>query len=480
LKKALFAAEGGIQEAMYRMRLPPSDPAAPLTDEGDTACTATADPVVVGLAVPSLSSGISNNWTYNPFSSPVCSWTYSGNSAIGYGNYFGGNPGTPPGDLDSAGRRFRFCAAGDTSAYCTSSTYAHKNGNQLASANITNTVSDARSYTVTVAPVVGYVGTCWQYVDQFGTPLPLAGSPVPPPCAVGAVPNNPMYKVTSIGTAKNSQKVLSTMIRRFSVNPQPDGTLTANTNVKVQSAAAVIDGRNHNCDGNNPLDENSKKAATAPEGVSAPCPPGDPTNICINHDSNLVCAAGAGDACKGPSLPFPSTIGELLLGHPYKNDTSPPPTQARLAEIDTFNAYLESIKVTPAQAPPKTGPPFRGILYVDGDYEMPPDGSTGVLIVHHRNQQGQNGCTNPAGCDVANLGNFNGGTFKGLIIADKINKINGNAQIIGAIFGFGSTVDGVNVDDITGTPNIKYSKCVLDGLNQDFPFQIVKGTWHEQ
>jgi hypothetical protein len=179
-------------------------------------------------------------------------------------------------------------------------------------------------------------------------------------------------------------------------------------------------------------------------------------------------------------LPFPSTIGELLLGHPYKNDTSPPPTQARLAEIDTFNAYLESIKVTPAQAPPKTGPPFHGILYVDGDYEMPPDGSIGVLIVHHRNQQGQNGCTNPAGCDVANLGNFNGGTFKGLIIADKINKINGNAQIIGAIFGFGSAADGVNVDDITGTPDIKYSKCVLDGLNQDFPFQIVKGTWHEQ
>src|SRR3989304_5523753 len=245
LKKALFAAEGGIQEARYRMRLPPPAPAAPLTDEGDTACTATAHPVVVGLAVPSLSSGISNNWTYNPFSSPVCSWTYSGNSAIGYGNYFGGNPGTPPGDLDSAGRTLRFCAAGDTSAYCTSATYSHKMGNALANANITNTVSDARSYAVTVAPVVDYVGTCWQYVDQFGTPLPLAGSPVPPPCAVGAVPNNPMYKGTSIGTAKNSQKVLSTMIRRFNVNPNPDAPLTANSDVEVTSASAVVDGRKH-------------------------------------------------------------------------------------------------------------------------------------------------------------------------------------------------------------------------------------------
>jgi Tfp pilus assembly protein PilX len=244
LKKAFFAAEAGIQEAMYGMRLGPSS----YSYEGSPACSATADPVVVGfvqggvLGVPSLSSGISNNWTYNSFSSPVCSWTYSGNSAIGYGNYFGGNSGTPPGDLDSAGRRFRFCAAGDTSAYCTSATYSHKSGNQLANSNITNTASDARSYTVTVAPVVGYVGAGWQYVDQFGSPLPLAGSAVA--CADGAIPINPMYKVTSVGTAKSSQKVLSTMIRRYNINAQPDGTITANTNIDIKSAAMVVDGRN--------------------------------------------------------------------------------------------------------------------------------------------------------------------------------------------------------------------------------------------
>src|SRR3990172_12110845 len=42
LKKAFFAAEGGIQEAMYRMRLPIT-----LTNES-TACSGTADPVVIG------------------------------------------------------------------------------------------------------------------------------------------------------------------------------------------------------------------------------------------------------------------------------------------------------------------------------------------------------------------------------------------------------------------------------------------------
>jgi hypothetical protein len=158
---------------------------------------------------------------------------------------------------------------------------------------------------------------------------------------------------------------------------------------------------------------------------------------------------------------FPSTIGELLLGHPYLNES---PTPARQAEINTFNAYLESIKV--ATGPPENGPPFHGIVYVDGNYTQPPDLSSGILIVHN--------ATN-----TANLGNWNGGTFTGVVIADSINKINGNVTIIGAIYGWGSS-STVEVDITAGTPQIKYSQCVLDGLNQNFPFQIVKGTWHEQ
>ena len=436
LKKAFFAAEAGIQEALYRMRLDP----ASLTDEGDTVCSVTSDPVVVGqqgtpdTSWPNPTSG--NFWQYNPFTTPTaCSWTYSGSSAAGYGNYLGGIAA----NLDSAGRTFKVCAAGDTSAYCTSSTYAHKSGNPLANANLTNSSSDPRSYTVTVAPVVGFVGGCWQYVDQFGAAI---GS-----CA--SVATNPIFKVTSVGTAKSSQKVLSTMIRRFNINPKLDGTVTANTNINVQSAAAVIDGHNFDCNGNNPSDTNSIKAATSPTGASG---------ISVNKPQNLQCTAGTGVAnCGGTSSAFPDTIGALLLG--------PSTTQS---QIDSLNIYLESVKIPPAQAP---GSAFHGILYVDGDYTQPPDGSTGILIVHHRDGSNH---------DVAKLGNFNGGTFKGLIVADKINKINGNAQIIGGIFGFGNAADGVALDDVTGTPNIKYSKCVIDGLPQNFPFQFVPGTWHEQ
>ncbi len=457
LRKAFFAAEAGIQEAMYRMRLDPGS--FPTSIEGTPACSTTADPVVIGQqGTPAFSwanPGDANFWKYNP---PTCSWTYSGENATGYGNYFGGSPA----NLNGAGRTF------------TSSGSVHALGGQLVNADITNTASDPRSYTVTVAPVVGYVGGCWQYVDQFGTPLPGSA------CGLLPSPFNPLLKVTSTGTAKSSQKVLSTMIRRSNINPNPDGTITANTNIDIKSAATVVDGRNYDCNGNPDNSIPGKSAATAPTGVTAPCPPGSPTNICINKPENLQCTAGTGvGSCGGPSQPFPDTIGELLLGHPYKNDT-PPPTQAKLAQIDALNAYLASIKVSPAAAPDKNGSPFHGIVYVDGNYPMPPPNSSGILIVHHRDAYGQNGCTNAGGCDVANLGNFNGGTFKGLIIADSLDKTNGNATIIGAIFGFGAKADGIKIDDVAGTPDIKFSQCILDGLNQYFPFQIVQGTWHEQ
>ncbi len=439
LRKAFFAAEAGIQEAMYRMRLDPSAS----SDEGDTVCSATADPVVIGrqgtpgTTWPNPTNA--NFWYYNPYTTPTAcsSWSYSGSSAAGYGNYFGGTAA----NLDSVGRTF------------TSSGAAHGAGGQLVNSNITNTASDPRSYTVTVAPVVGYVGGCWQYVDQFGAPL---GS-----CAT--VATNPMYKITSTGTARNTQKTLVTMIRRFNISPRLDGTVTANTNIQVQSASAIIDGHNYDCNGNNPSDSNSLNAATSPTGGAG---------IDINKPENLQCTAGAGIAnCGGTSSAFPDTIGELLLGHPYKNDL-PPPTQAQMAQINALNWYLESIKVLPAAAPDKNGPAFHGIVYVDGNYERPPDNSTGILIVHHRDASNH---------DVAVLGNTNSNlTFKGLIIADKVDKINGGAQIIGGVFGFGNTADGVIVDDLTGTPSIMYSKCIIDGLNQNFPFQIVAGSWHEQ
>jgi hypothetical protein len=151
--------------------------------------------------------------------------------------------------------------------------------------------------------------------------------------------------------------------------------------------------------------------------------------------------------CAGTSTPFPSTIGAFLLG----SDPLPAPE-----EVNAFNDYLESIKI----APPGPTSAFHGVVYVDGDYAALPDGSTGVLIVHNATS-------------TAKLGPYNGGTFKGLIIADELD-IEGNADVIGAVVTFASVTAG------QGNPSIRYSKCIMEGLAQNFMLHAVKGTWHEQ
>ncbi len=405
MKLALSAAEMGIQETMYRMRLDP----ATLSDEGDTAYSATADPVVIGKqGTPDTTWADPTNanfWHYNP------SWSYTAGGGYGGGtpgNFLGGNAG----NLDIAGRTF------------TSSGSSHTASGSLVNASLAN----GASYTVTVAPVVGLVGGCWQYVDQRGAPLGSCSPPVAP---------NPMLKVTSTGTSRSAQKTLSTMIQRYKINPKLDGALTANSSVSIQSASAVIDGHNFDCNGNNPSDTGSVKAVTVPSG-STPS---------VNKPQNLQCTAGTGiTKCAGTSTPFPSTIAAYLLG-----------PNAATADINALNEYLDSVKVAPANAPATA---FHGLVYVTGDYAQPPDGSSGVLIVHNATS-------------TATLGNFNGGTFKGLIIADQL-QINGTTQVIGGITTFGTVASG------QGNPSVKYSSCVVAGLPQNFPFEVVRGTWREQ
>ena len=401
-KKAFSAAEAGISEAMYRMGLPTT-----LSTEASVACGPGADPIVVGQQgtrdVSWADPTNANFWHYNP---SACSWTYSGASVAGAGNYVGGTAA----NLNSAGRTF------------TSPGGVHAAGAALAAANLTN----GTTYTVTVAPVVGYVNGCWQYVNQLG--IPLAS------CTV--VANNPMYQVVSVGTSRKIQKTLVVMVQPFGINPTLDGAVTANASVSIQSAAARVDGHNFDCNGNNPSDNGSVKAVTVPSGGT----------VTVNKSQNLQCTAGNGVAkCAGTSTPFPSTIGAFLLG-PGAQSTS----------VDAINAYLDSIKVTPANAPTSA---FQGIVYIDGNYAEPPDGSSGILIVHNATSN-------------ATLGNFNGGTFKGLIIADQV-QINGTAGIIGGLVTFAAATSG------EGNPAIDYSTCTIQRSAQFFPGRLVPGTWHE-
>ncbi|MDE2485089.1 MAG: hypothetical protein KGL32_07565, partial [candidate division NC10 bacterium] len=245
------------------------------------------------------------------------------------------------------------------------------------------------------------------------------------------------------------------------------GAVTANTNVNVQSASASIDGKNHNCDGSPVGTDHNFPAVTVPSGSSITVPP--------HHDDVLQCDVAG--SCGGTSHSFPDSIGALLL----------PPGSPQW-QIDAMHHYLDSIKIDPVAHPEQLPTSaFNGIIYVDGCYQRPPDNSTGILIVHHRYQNGQTSCGNPpstchnaGGCDDASLGPLNSNlTFKGLIIADKIGVSNGDVTIRGGIIGFGNSADNVTIDQFSGHSTIQYSKCVLDGLGQDLPSWIIPGTWHE-
>jgi hypothetical protein len=93
--------------------------------------------------------------------------------------------------------------------------------------------------------------------------------------------------------------------------------------------------------------------------------------------------------------------------------------------------------------------PLSGVTYVElasGDIWQSMDfgNSSGVLIVH-------NSSTNAA------IKNLNSGTFKGLIVADDIEKI--HIQIIGAVIALGSSPSGNCIGN--GSGEILYSSAAL-------------------
>ena len=132
---------------------------------------------------------------------------------------------------------------------------------------------------------------------------------------------------------------------------------------------------------------------------------------------------------------------------------------------------------------------LSGLVYVNGDYGAGEAGGnvvngTGILIVH-------NPLYNPREHDPAdplydaakvsdpryapaNLGNINGGTFHGLIIADKIDKINGTIDVIGSVVSL-SEIDVTIVG--AGTARVLYSCSALTQAANSSPLPPARLAW---
>ena len=111
--------------------------------------------------------------------------------------------------------------------------------------------------------------------------------------------------------------------------------------------------------------------------------------------------------------------------------------------------------------------PFNGLVYLTDDYVGPVqfENSSGVLIVHNKFKTSELQITN--------------GSFKGLIICDRMAKVNGDAQILGAVV---TLCDGEVSTFGNGTAVIRYSSYVLSNLNKfcnNLKKKVSEVSWKE-
>ncbi|MBI1977402.1 MAG: hypothetical protein HYS55_01465 [Candidatus Omnitrophica bacterium] len=223
-------------------------------------------------------------------------------------------------------------------------------------------------------------------------------------------------KITAQGTVNGITKTIIAVVSK-TIPPGAKAAITSEGDMSF-NGNITVDGRDHDASGNltgDPGTYGASSGGTVTQSGSsdiggngiAPSSPANPATI-----------------QQGSSNPFNSP--EELLGVP--------------------SGSLDQYKTA---TPPST--PFNGIVYYTGDSWIAPDlgtesnPSTGILIVH--NATGD-----------ALLKNIHG-YFKGIIIADDIVHINGNATIIGGVIAKTST--GTTGD---GSAEVLYSSSVLEDL----------------
>lgn len=140
------------------------------------------------------------------------------------------------------------------------------------------------------------------------------------------------------------------------------------------------------------------------------------------------------------------------------------PVSASLSSPEAFfgveNGALDKFKVATLSTP------FHGVVYIEGDVG-PVDfkNSSGILIVHN----------------ASKTATFKGtlGTFKGLMICDRVDKINGEMNILGAVVAlsdFNASWFG------NGQATIHYSSQILDnlrGICDNLEMVLEERSWKE-
>jgi len=300
--------------------------------------------------------------------------------------------------------------------------------------------------------------------------------------------------IRSVGKSVDGEVVMVLEISKAPLDVKAKGAITANSDVDL-TGNFNVDGRDHDASGNltgNPGMPGVLTTTGHTVGVGGSA----------DTEGSPPILEGAWDPTDAAWGPYPKSPLEVLGLDPTDTTDS---AFLDPANCDYYGTYDGSIGMN-------NGPALEGITYITGDYPGPKANGSGILIIHNPDfdpciyeaaelYRDSGDTTHPCFSDAtvtdgtnvyslithmydpldptsviprttayaddaqyqpAKLGNFtSNGTFKGLIIADYVDKIAGTPTVIGAIVSL-SSVDVQHYG--TGNADILYSSEVLDNV----------------
>jgi Tfp pilus assembly protein PilX len=280
-----------------------------------------------------------------------------------------------------------------------------------------------------------------------------------------------VWVLTSTATKGSFKAEQEMRVAKRTLTVGAPGALTASSSITL-SGNITVDGRNHNATGSTVLDPNSTANTGACSDNKAAVTLADSTESVTAQGS---VAMDGNDTYASSSPPYVADVDSIDFTTPEDVlGLNPGDLDGLIQQADSYVSPVDSI---------------IGLVYVDGDYGSGEAGGselngTGILIVH-------NPLYNPLEHDPtspyydaakvsdsryapANLGNINGGSFHGLVIADKIDRINGNIDITGAVISL-SEIDVTLVGN--GTAEIKYSCSALQQAGSASSIPPARLSW---
>lgn len=277
-------------------------------------------------------------------------------------------------------------------------------------------LSDSLSWRAGYANLSLGEGTGWATLEDSSTDTTLDADEV---------------RITAGGSSGETADTVEVLVGLPSVPPGVHGGITANSNVTTLGNL-IIDGRDHDLNGNLIAEEGTMGVSTQQTFIQSGSSTGGGT------------AAGVDYSPADPANP--AVIEQNAV---YAFPASPDSVFGYASGTLKATAQSGANGSQYATDPDDLDFPLSGVTYVELAsgatwQSMDFGASSGVLVVHNSAQN-------------AAIKNLNSGTFKGLIIADDIEKI--HLTLIGAVISLTTTPSGNCIGN--GSGEIRYSNTAL-------------------